>query len=124
MNLDRTIKIKWSGETTVSGIYSSAKLYKSTSREINKRYLDFKAQLPKSTPRWLTSYFDGMVKVYTDNFYRYDLEFCYWIKDVKYSINRDSDMYYEKHGIKPSELCDMPSGHYWINSDKPYFSKD
>jgi len=122
MRISRSIDIQMKNETRVMDLMSKAKIFKMESCNIHSEFINLKESLPKRTPYYITTYLDGMYRFGTNMFYRYNLEFCYWINNIKYSVHRDSNMYYEKYSIKPSELCDMPCGHYWKDSDKLYFA--
>jgi len=124
MKLDRAVKIKMEGKIRVGSIYSMGRSFKMQSYDIHKRYLEFKANLPKETPYWVRSYFDGLAECHTDYYYKYDLHFGYWIDNVLYSTHKDNPMYYKKHRIEPSELFDKLSGHYWIDGNQPYFENE
>ena len=122
MKLDRAVKLKMDGKNRIYDIYSAGRIYKMTSHDIHQKYLDFKESLPNDTPYWVISYFNGLSDCCRDSYYSHDLHFGYWINGVLYSVHRDNPMFYGKHGIKPSELCDKSSGHYWIGNDnKPFF---
>lgn len=121
MKLTRAVGIKMKGSTTVNDIYSMGRIFKMKSEDITKKFIEFKNGLPKGTPQWVKYYFDGLADCHIGYYYKYDLHFGYWIDNKLYSVHRDHPMYYEKHGIKPSELCDRPSGHYWIDGDKPFY---
>jgi hypothetical protein len=124
MNIDRANKIKSQAVSNVFGIFSSARIYKSTSTEINDRFLNLKKSLPKGTPQWVSTFLDGMREVLVANLYADALEFCYVVKGKIYSVNKESDRYYEKHGITPEQLNNLQesSGHYWIDTEKAFFS--
>ena len=121
MKVSRAVDIKMKNETRVMDLMNKAKIFKVGSSDIHNDFIKLKEALPKGTPYYIKSYLDGMYRYGINMFYKYNLEFCYWINNTKYSVNKASNMYYEKHGIKPSELCDMPSGHYWKDSDKIFF---
>jgi hypothetical protein len=123
MNIDRAIKVKAQAVSNVFGIFSSARIYKSTSTEINDRFLNLKKSLPKGTPQWITHFLDGMREVLVANLYFDALEFCYLVDGKLYSTSKESDRYYGKHEITPEELHNRQesSGHYWIDTNKVFF---
>lgn len=94
-----------------------------SSEEIGKSYRTYREQVEiEKFPRYVSSRLEGMRDVVTVLIER-ELEFCYTIDGVRYSIRRDSDMYYEKHGITPQVLCEKASlcGHYYISSGRMYY---
>ena len=123
MNLDRSFKIKQSAKQAIYSCYSMAKIGKSTSNQLHKNLRQVSELLPKGTPYHVISFLNGMKEVLSEQLYRNELEFCYTIDGVIYSVYKNSERYYEKHNITPKQLCDDAdkSGHYWIGTDKPYF---
>jgi len=123
MNSDRVYKVQDRAKHTMFSIYSSAKSYKSTAAEIRGRVLELKESLPKGTPYYVKSFLYGMEEVLQADLYRYCFEFCYTVDGKLYSTCKKSDRYYEKHDITPSQLQarSTANGHYWTDTDKPYF---
>ncbi|GAG28398.1 unnamed protein product, partial [marine sediment metagenome] len=114
------VKIKTDGKSRIFSIYSGGILHSKTSLSIVEDYLRFKANLPKGTPEWLKCYFDGVRDCLHDKLYEH-LHFAYEINGKLYSIHKSHLSYYEKHGLKPSDLCGAKGGHYWFKNDKPFF---
>ena len=138
MDSDRVYKIQERAKSTMFSIYSSAKSYKSTSQDIRKRVQKLFDSLPKRTPYYVSAFLRGMEEVLQADLYRNHFEFCYTIsgkvlddsgnmviyENELVSTYKKSNRYYEKLGIKPSQLQEMSSanGHYWDGTDKPYFT--
>lgn len=75
--------------------------------------------------QYVCGYAQGVIEQQRADNYRWHLEFCYIAPDgTKYSTHKTSkhpstDTFYARG--EGSKLNDMPSGHYWIESGKPYF---
>jgi hypothetical protein len=88
--------------------------------ELNRTYKNGRAVY--ST--YLRGFAAGLIESERFANYRWYLEFCYVGPDgTKYSTRKGAarttqEFYDSGRGV---ELCDMPSGHYWIESGKPYF---
>lgn len=123
MKIKRALAIENQGKNFLYSLFSTAKRSGMESKEINQKVIDFRSIFPKDVPRWVTGYWNGVRAVLSDDLYKNHLEFCYWVEGVKYSVRRDSDMYYAKHDINPSQLFDCPNGYYWIKTGKLYFGE-
>jgi hypothetical protein len=83
----------------------------------------------KVRPRPVYSYHmkgfvSGYCRAWDNARYRNDLEFCYLQNGILFSTHKDSihrktEEFYAAG--KGCELGDLPSGHYWKFSDKPFF---
>lgn len=118
MNLTKAVRKQLLGENRVRDIFSKHRIYKSHHMVIWEEYLEFLDKLPKDTPKWLKSYFNGMSRVLMDLYYRNDVEFCYVINGKIVSVYKGSTRNYKNFGISVSELGGNPSGHFWKGSDK------
>jgi hypothetical protein len=123
MDLDKVLRVQEMGKRGVYSLYRSAITFKMTSTETNDKYLEIISRLPKDTPRYVRAFMQGMREALVSDLYNTHLEFCYKIKGKLYSVNRDSDRYYEDAGITPSQLHEQQesNGHYWRKSDKVFF---
>ena len=124
---DRVNKIENDAKNFVVRLFTEAKKYGWTSRQITQEVNNYRNRKEvHHFPRYVSSYLSGMVDVMTTLAYANDLEFCYMIGTKKYSIRRESDMYYEKHGITPKDLYDKSnySGYYWIDTGHVYFGSE
>lgn len=123
MKIEYALRIRDKGSAKINDIFHMAKLCGHTSQQMTAKWIEYKRTLPKKVPSWIHWYWRGIWDTKMSSLYRYDLEFCYIVNDIKYSIRKDSDMYYGKHDISPKQLCDnqQSSGHYWIKTGKPYF---
>jgi len=123
MKLDTAIKIKMSAMSRVSDVIYMGVLCKQTSSEINMAFIKLKGDLPKDTPQWLIYYFNGIYDTMIHKLYMNDLEFCYLVNGKLYSIVKTSRRYYGDK-FSPKDLYDSQesSGHYWIDSNKPFFN--
>lgn len=123
MDLDRAIKVQKSATSAMYSIYSGALISKSTSKELNCRYLSILSSMPKGTPRHVREFIRGMHEVLNTKLQQEHIEFCYQIDGKLYSVRRDSVRYYEKHGITPKELNDRQelNGMFWMDTDKEFF---
>ena len=128
MKIERALQIRDMLKRNIYDIYSSAKNFKLSSDQINDRKNKLKRNIPTGTPSWVLSYVEGMEEVLRQDLYNNHLEFCYKINEILYStsrnsLDRKSSRYYEDYGIAPSDLQKLSTsnGHYWINSDKPFF---
>jgi hypothetical protein len=107
-------------------LFKSASEQGFSSSEINKKYLEYREQVDiNSFPRYVSSYITGIRDVLAAQI-ESEMEFCYVIGDKRYSIRRESDMYYEKHNLSAKDIYEKSSisGHYWIKTGKPYFKSD
>jgi len=105
-------------------MFKTAKKYGWSSTALNEHYLDYLKMINVDKyPRYVRSYLSGVRDTLNAQIQFADLEFCYIVDGKKYSIRRESDMYYEKHGITPSELHKRAtlSGHYWIENGNAYY---
>lgn len=74
---------------------------------------------------YLRGFATGLVESERFANYRWHLEFCYVAADgTKYSTRKgaESSTEFFYNSGRGFELCDMPSGHFWIESGKPYFA--
>lgn len=121
-------------ETRIADCYHMARVCRLTSEEaldrLQKHVLsEVNRTIGKVRPRPVYSYhMKGFVSGYCralDNArYANDLEFCYMQNGIlfsthKESIHRKTEEFYAAG--KGCELGDLPSGHYWKFSDKPFF---
>lgn len=111
----------------LSDLYNSAKIFGLQSAEISRRRNEIVSTLPKKAPRWIMDYVEGWERCMRSTFDR-ELIFAYTVDGKLYSIHRDRDDYYEKHGLGPKEVYDRAtlSGHYWdIRGElRPYYVSD
>jgi hypothetical protein len=121
MSFKKKFELRDYGRSRISNIFHAAKTYGSNHMELNNMYLEFVNKHPKSLPRWIKSYWEGIRDVHMDLTYRYELEFCYIIDGVRVSTWKQSPIYYETLGYNVRQLCDCPCGHYWIKTGKPFF---
>ena len=121
MEISRALKIRDRGKMAMQNLYSKAQIYGMQHMAINTESMQILKRC-KNTPYWVIAYLEGYESALRENLYRHHLEFCYIVEGVRYSIRKDSEMYYEKHGISPRELNEKQEGcgHYWIKSGKPY----
>jgi hypothetical protein len=121
MSYKRKFEIRDRGKEIIAGIFSSGKAYGLNHIEMHNRYMELVNRQPKSIPRWIKSYWEGIWDVYMGFTYRYDLEFCHIVNGIRVSNHKESPIYYEKLGISVRDLCNKPCGHYWIKTGKPFF---
>jgi hypothetical protein len=117
-------QVENSGMHHIIRLFKMAKEYGWSSEKLNNEYLTYRKQINiNKYPRYVSSYLQGVRDTLTAQIQFSDLEFCYIVEGVKYSTRKDSDMYYEKHGIRPSELHKQASvcGHYWIENGNAYY---
>lgn len=74
---------------------------------------------------FLAGYAQGLIDAHRAENYLRHLEFCYIGADgTKYSTRkgapRTTEEFYSSG--RGCELADMPSGHFWIENGKPYFT--
>jgi len=121
---DRVIKAENNAKHFIIRVFGNAKQYGWSSEQINKEVLDYKSRAKiGSYPRYVSSYISGCFDMMTALAYSNELEYCYMIGDKKYSIRKESDMHYTKHGITSQDLCEKSSysGYYWIATGEIYF---
>jgi len=110
--------------TRLIDLYSRAEHYGLRSSEINKQFSEIKAEMDK-VPYWVLAYLEGYRDALTAYAYAYDLDFRFIMEDgTVVSTHRDSDIYYEKLGYKPSDLSNRPNGHYWTKTNRRYSAED
>jgi hypothetical protein len=117
-------QVEASGMSHILSLFKWAKDYGWTSQKLNDEYLDYlKLIKVDKYPRYVRSYLTGVRDTLNAQIQYSELEFCYTVDGKEYSTRKDSEMYYEKHGISPSELHKRAttSGHYWIKTGNPYF---
>lgn len=121
MTWKRKFELRDHGLNSINSIFHQAKTYGHNHMQLNKDYLDFVKNHPKSLPRWIKSYWDGVRDLNMALLYRYELEFCYIINGIRVSTWKDSPINYEKMGFEVRQLTNCPCGHYWIKTGKPFF---
>ena len=123
MKIERALDIKTVAKRNLQDIIHSAIMFKTTSKSFNEQCVKMKNNLPKKTPLWVINYLEGYRDANIDFIYHKELEFCYKLDGKLYSIHRDSKRNYEKHGFTPQQCCNNQesSGHYWKDTDKPWF---
>lgn len=125
MRIERAHRIRTQMTSRIVDLYSKAIIYGMTSEEISKELIAIThPKSPKGIPEWVTWYCRGVSDTLSNQLYQNHLEFMYTLDDGnRYSVNRDSKRYYEKHGVTPRELHErqISNGHYWIKTGKPYF---
>lgn len=120
----KVIEVESNGKNFLIGLFDRAKRYGWSSSKIQEEYQNYRESIKiKNFPVYVSSYLTGIYDVLTSQVYNNDLEFCYVVKDKKYSIRKESPMYYEKHGLTPKSVYDLSSGsgHFWIESGNTYF---
>lgn len=121
-------------ETRIADIFHMARICRQTSAELDAA---LRAQildpLNTRTPggrhkhsAWVSGYAAGYIAARRADLYRYHLEFCYKAPDgALYSTHdesthkRTAEFYAAGRG---GELANMPGGHYWRDSDRPFFT--
>jgi hypothetical protein len=119
-------------ETRIRDIFSMGTICKWSSQKFNdelkeKIYepLNYKSQSGKRKHSvYVAGYASGIIDTLRNNLYLNDLEFCYLYNGELITTHRKSnrkttEFVYELN--KGNELADCPNGHYWKDSDKPYF---
>lgn len=108
------------GVQKIDSLYYTARACGLTSMEMSERFINILEHL--KAPQWVNWYLRGYRDCLWAGLFQNDLEFCYIVDGKRYSIRKDSELYYEKHGISPKELSDKQtsSGHYWIKTGKPF----
>ena len=123
MKIERALKIRDRAKTRIYDSYHLGRISRLTSERINSYVINIKSEMPKGTPQWVKSFIDGMVEVLNSDLYFNHLEFCYMVDGKLLSVNKDSKRHYSKAKITPKQLHDRAtlSGHYWRDSDRPYY---
>ena len=105
--------------------YSIARHAKSTSAEMNVRFNEIMATI-SHCPTWVREYVRGARSILDDNLYANDLEYGSFVNGEFVSHYRNSGRYYEKLGHSPADVCHkgINGGHYWKNSEKPFFTSE
>lgn len=108
----------------IISLFRRAKEQGMTSDELHELYNAYRKQVKiEKYPRYVSSYimgvFDSLKALAQDN----DLEFCYVVDGKRYSIQKDSPLFFEKHHFSPKEIYDLAEqcGHFWKESGKPYY---
>lgn len=77
-------------------------------------------------PVFVKGYVHGLLAAERKALYRDNLEFCYLVDGVLYTTSKaetgkpKTEVFYARNA--GHVLTDAPSGHYWIGTDKPYFT--
>lgn len=111
--LDITVRKQSDALNRIKDAVSAGRIFKSTSADINA---NVNARIPASLPYWSKQYLHGYADALRDAFYRSDLEFRYQMPDGQWINAKDLDY---KTWCPASNT---PSGHFWIGSDRPYFT--
>lgn len=117
-------RVESSGMNYIINLYKTAKKLGWSSSKITDEYLKYRELIHiDKFPRYVSSYLNGVRDTLNAQIQFSDLEFCYTVDGIKYSTCRESDMYYEKHGITPSQLHKRAtmSGHYWKETGNAYY---
>lgn len=122
MKIDKALQLKSRAQTNLIDLFNIAKTCHLTAKEINDRYIEIKDRLLYKTkaPYWTIAYLDGYREALIANLYRNHLDFRYLINGVMVSTHKQSDIYLEKLGFQWSDCNNMPCGHYWTGSNKPF----
>jgi len=105
-------------------LYSRARHCGLRSSDINEQFGKIKAEMGK-VPYWVLGYLEGYRDALTAENHAHHLDFRFMMEGgVMVSTSRKSDIYYEKLGLKPSDLSDRPNGYYWEKNGKPYFNHE
>jgi len=123
MRVERTLKIRNQAVGQVCDIMNAAERLGLNHLEIARRVSKVVNEFMAKTPQWAKEYVRGYAACRKARIEREMIEFCYIHKDGKrYSIRKDSPLYYEKHGLSPKELHDgaVANNHYWIHNGNPY----
>jgi hypothetical protein len=116
--------VEQSAKNFLIGLFKRAKEQGMTSSDINELYLAYRKQIKiEKYPRYVSSYITGVHDSLQSIAHNDDLEFCYVVKGKRYSVHKDSPLYYESHGFSPKEIYDLAEqcGHFWKESGKPYY---
>jgi hypothetical protein len=117
-------KMEDNGKYFIMDLWKRAKEQGLDSNEIHDRWRKYSEQTSLNDfPRYVRSYLSGVYDCMKALCTRDDIEFCYFVEGTRYSIRKESDMYYEDHGITPQELHEKQEKHkgfYWIESGKFY----
>lgn len=124
MRIERALRTRDLAKNAYYSAFHLAKISKMTSTQLNGQLIEIRKNFPKRTPAWVSHFLDGMQEVLREDLYRNHLEYCYVLNGTIYSTRKDSDRYYEKHGLTASDLGKgaTSGGHYWIETDKVFFS--
>lgn len=120
MNIKQALKKRDKGTVVLSNIYQMARISGLPARVIQDKWIVWKKENASKVPQWVVYYWYGYEDSMREMLYRNDLEFCYIVNDTRYSIRKESPLYYRLHGLKSSDCTDCPSGFYWINTGKLY----
>jgi hypothetical protein len=126
MKLDRAIELKSVLPMRIREIFSCAKMFHYTSKEITEKYLAMMDKYPKM-PVWLVSYCMGCFDCLTEDLYRNHLIHGY---EYHGTIYHNWDSYPEelKDICRRAPISELPlHGHFWKDTlsipgeYKPYF---
>lgn len=120
----RVYNIQEKARIRLVDIYSQGKIFHLTSQQIHSKVMKMMQDLPKGTPYYVLSYLRGYNDALQQELYAHYLDFRYIVNGVQVSTHKKSPIYYEKMGVTVYELTNNPCGHYWTDSDKPYFNDE
>lgn len=123
MKIDKALKVKNNSAEKLKHLYKLTLANKLPHNQFDIRYKLILNNLPQSTPSWVITYLEGMKDFMLITIETELTENCYFIEKTKYSIRKDSEFYYEKHGMDIKTLKENydKSGLYWINSNKKWY---
>lgn len=123
-------------EKKVISCFHMARTFKQTTNFLQDELLkSVRTELVSSTPsgkrrysNWMMGYVNGLIRA---NFYQIEqneVEFCYEVEGVLYTTSKRKDSTKRKlrelmDEKKPTcqEMDSYTRGHYWFNTNKPYF---
>lgn len=124
MDGTRAYRIQEKARVKLVDLYSQAKIFHLTSQQIDLKFRKIKSELPSKTPYRVIAYLDGYQDALNQELYNHYLDFRYIVNGMQVSTYKKSPIYYKKMGVTVSELRNKPCGHYWKDSDKPYYNDE
>jgi hypothetical protein len=116
-------KVEENARHFMVSLFNRAKEQHLTSSEISEAYLNYRETINLNKyPRYVSSYITGLHDSLQTVIHNENLEFCYVIEGEVYSIDKDSSRYYGEH-FSAKEVYEKAekSGHFWKESDDPYY---
>lgn len=129
-NENRTLA-QW--ETAVSDAFCMIKIMRCTAPKewaiLENRVhneLNSRTKTRARYPAFVRGYVHGLIAAEKKVLYRDNLEFCYLVDGVLYTTSKadtgkpKTEVFYTQNA--GHLLSNAPCGHYWIGTDKPYFT--
>ena len=105
--------------TEIKDLFSKARIFGPTSQELTNSYITIRNSA--KVPQWVKSYIAGVFDTLKDELYKQDLFYGWEVKGQILGNISSLPNYYEKNGLKPSDLSELVGKFYWCKDSKLFF---